>query len=66
MHGTIQSVLGAFVFMLLLCGLMFILNFSDNQYTFTFGGKGDAKIERIDNNNASQDTLSTNIETPKI
>lgn len=65
-HGTIQSVLGAFVFMLLLCGLMFILNFSDNQYTFTFGGKGDAKIERIDNNNASQDTLSTNIETPKI
>lgn len=26
--------------MLLLCGLIFILNFSDNQYTFTFGGKG--------------------------
>lgn len=47
-HGTIQSVIGAFAFMLLLCGLLFILKFSDTQYTFTFGGNGNAKIEKVD------------------
>lgn len=47
LHGTIQSVIGAFVFMILLCGLLFILKFSDTQYTFTFGGNGSAKIERL-------------------
>jgi len=47
-HGVLQSNLGAFVFMMILCGIIFILNFSDNQYSFTFGGKGNAKIEKID------------------
>ena len=47
-HGVLQSILGAFVFMMILCGIIFILNFSDNQYSFTFGGKGNAKIEKID------------------
>lgn len=58
-HGVLQSVIGAFIFMLLLCGLMFILNFSDNQYTFTFGGKGDAKIEKVDNPTVPIDSVIT-------
>ena len=57
-HGVSQSVIGAFVFMLLLCGLMFILNFSENQYTFTFGGKGNAKIEKVDDGAIPQDTIT--------
>lgn len=65
-HGIIQSVIGAFVFMLLLCGLIFILNFSDNQYTFTFGGKGDAKIEQIDNKTSISSHPSTIEETPNL
>lgn len=44
-HGVLQSVVGAFAFMLLLCALMFLLHFSDTQYTFTIGGSGNAKIE---------------------
>lgn len=56
-HGTLQSVLGAFIFMLLLCSLMFILNFSENQYTFTFRGKGDAKIEKVVNSSMPNDSI---------
>lgn len=44
-YGIFQSVIGAFVFMLLLCLLMFFLNFSETQYTFTIGGSGSAKLE---------------------
>ena len=47
LRGIIQSVLGAFVFMILVCGLIFVLDFSNNPYSFTFGGKGDAKIEKL-------------------
>lgn len=50
MHGILQSVIGAFLFMLLLCSLLFILKFSDTQYTFTFGGDGTAKIETAKQN----------------
>ena len=56
LHGTIQSVIGAFVFMILLCGLLFILKFSDTQYTFTFGGNGSAKIEKV-NTETKPDTI---------
>lgn len=48
LHGIAQSVIGAFVFMLLLCVLVFALNFSNTQYTFTFGEKGDATLQQID------------------
>lgn len=47
-HGILQSVIGAFLFMLLLCSLLFILQFSDTQYSFTFGGNGSAKIDTIE------------------
>lgn len=53
-HGILQSIIGAFAFMILLCGLLFILKFSDTQYTFTFGGNRNAKIEQI---NVPQDTI---------
>ena len=66
MHGIIQSVIGAFVFMLLLCSLIFLLNFSDNQYTFTFGGKGDAKIEQIDNNTSISPHSATSEKIPDL
>ena len=32
---------------ILLCGVLFILKFSDTKYTFTFGGDGRAKIEKV-------------------
>ena len=47
LHGIAQSAIGAFVFMFLLCGVLFILKFSDTKYTFTFGGDGSAKIEKV-------------------
>lgn len=53
MHGVFQSVVGAFIFMLLMCVLLFLLNFSDHQYTFTFGGKGNAAIEQVKNDSTS-------------
>lgn len=49
LHGIAQSVIGAFAFMLLLCGIIFLLRFSDTQYTFTFGGSGSATIEQTRN-----------------
>ena len=36
---------------------MFILNFSENQYTLTFGGKGDAKIEKVVNSSMPNDSI---------
>ena len=60
LHGIVQSVIGAFVFMFILCGLIFFLNLSDNQYTVTFGGKGDAKIEQIETKQASTCQHPTN------
>ena len=44
-YGVKQSVVGAFVFMLLLCALMFVLHLSDTQYTITIGGDGNTKVE---------------------
>ena len=54
LHGIAQSVIGAFVFMFALCGLIFWLNLSDNQYTFTFGGTGNAKLEKVEDNSQAQ------------
>ena len=31
--------------------------FSENQYTFTFGGKGDAKIEKVVNSSMPNDSI---------
>ncbi len=46
LNGIAQSVLGAFIFMGLMCILVFVLNFSKNKYTFTIGGEGSAKVEQ--------------------
>lgn len=44
-HAIAQSVLGAFVFMLLMCFLLFLLKFSEHSYTITLGGNGNAEIK---------------------
>ena len=44
-HGVWQSIIGAFLFMMIMCFLLFLLNFSDNTYTFSIGGNS-AKIEQ--------------------
>lgn len=46
LNGIAQSVLGAFIFMGIMCILVFVLNFSKNKYTFTIGGEGSAKMEQ--------------------
>jgi hypothetical protein len=66
MHGILQSILGSFLFMILLCGLIFILKFSDTQYTFTFGGKGDARIEQVDIKTPISELPSTSEETSNL
>lgn len=47
-HGIMQSVAGAFLFMILMCALVFLLNLSRHTYTFKFGGNGNAEIEQVD------------------
>lgn len=46
LNGIAQSVLGAFIFMGLMCILVFVLTFSKNKYSFTIGGEGSAKMEQ--------------------
>lgn len=46
LNGIAQSVFGAFIFMGIMCILVFVLNFSKNKYTFTIGGEGSAKMEQ--------------------
>lgn len=45
LHGILQSVLGAFIFMLLMCFILFLLKFTEHSYTITLGGGGTAIIE---------------------
>ncbi len=46
LHGVGQSVLGAIIFMILMCAIVFFLNLSKQQYTFTIGGSGNATVEQ--------------------
>lgn len=43
-HSIIQSIAGAFIFMLLIAGIIFAVNLSSKGYTFTLGGNGNATI----------------------
>lgn len=52
-YGVGQSVLGALIFMLLACGLIFMATLSQKEYTFTIGGSGSATIKE----KAQSDTL---------
>lgn len=45
--NVLQNIVGAFAFMLIMCLLVFLLKFSENQYTFTIGGSGSAKLEVV-------------------
>lgn len=49
LHGILQSVIGAIIFMILMCAIVFFLNLSKQQYTFTIGGSGNASIEQSNN-----------------
>lgn len=46
LHGILQSVIGAIIFMILMCAIVFFLNLSKQQYTFTIGGSGNATVEQ--------------------
>ena len=45
--NVLQNIVGAFVFMIIMCAIIFLLKFSEHQYTFTIGGSGNAKLEVI-------------------
>ena len=46
-NGVWQSVVGAAIFMIIAAGLVFVASLSDNEYSFTFGGSGSAKLEQV-------------------
>ena len=54
-HGTMQSIIGAFLFMVLMCALVFIVNLSTHKFTITIGGSGNAIMEQADA--AKQDNI---------
>lgn len=60
-YGFLQSVAGALAFMLLAAGIAFWATLSENEYSFTFGGNGSAKIERVETTQAPTDTTTCNI-----
>jgi len=56
LHGSLQSLLGAFLFALLIGAVLFVVSLSETEYSFTIGGKGDIKIEQA----AQTDTTPCN------
>lgn len=56
-HGTVQSVIGAFVFMIIIAGLLFLVSLSTRKYTFTIGGNGNASFEQYSTH--SSDTINS-------
>lgn len=54
LHGISQSIIGAFAFMLIMCFILFLLKFSDHQYTITLGGSGTASVqtEQVEQNDS--------------
>lgn len=55
LHGILQSLLGAFLFALIVGGMLFIASLSDTKYSFTIGGNGNMQIEQVAT--ASADTI---------
>lgn len=62
-YGVGQSILGAFIFMILACGLIFMATLSQKEYTFTFGGSGSASINEKANSDTTQ-ILNQNTNQP--
>ena len=60
-YGFLQSVAGALAFMLLAAGIVFLATLSENEYSFTFGGNGSAKMERVETTQVPTDTTICNI-----
>lgn len=58
LHGVMQSIIGALIFMLLMCAIVFIVNMSSQKHTFTFtiGGDGNANVREtsIQKNDTTQ------------
>ena len=61
--NVLQNIVGAFAFMLIMCLLVFLLKFSENQYTFTIGGSGSAKLEVV--KSAPNDTIAVPVQQNK-
>lgn len=45
-YGVWQSTVGAFIFMIAMCALMFLLHFNSSSYSITFGGNGQTDIQQ--------------------
>lgn len=54
-RGVIQSVIGAFIFMIIMCALVFFVKLSTHKFTITIGGSGNATMEQVDV--AKQDSI---------
>ncbi len=59
-HGTMQSVIGAIIFMGIMCFLVFLARFSTHTYSVTVGGSGTLNIEQVDSSKA--DTIKVHKE----
>ena len=55
LRGILQSLLGAFLFALIVGGTLFVVSLSDTKYSFTIGGNGNIQIEQVAT--ASADTI---------
>ena len=60
-YGLTQSIVGAIIFAFLAAALVFWATLSDNEYSFTFGGSGSAKIEQVATPAAPTDTTTYNV-----
>lgn len=61
--NVLQNIVGAFAFMLIMCAIVFLLKFSDHQYTFTIGGSGNAKLEVV--KSTPNDTIAVPVQQNK-
>ena len=48
LHGIIQSIIGAFAFMIIMCAIVFIVHLSTHKFTITVGGEGSTRIQQSD------------------
>lgn len=49
MYGVGQSILGAFIFMILMCALVFFFSFKDKSFSISFKGDGSATPTVVEN-----------------
>lgn len=52
-NGIWQSLIAAFIFMFVMCALIFLASLSNNKYCLTFGGSGNASMNQVENTNTN-------------